>query len=190
MKKSITTKINPKKSLILFFLGSILAIMAAFFRNYLFQLAEMIQLLPQVIRLNELFDNFYTAFSVGGSGRTSAWRTAQQLITKTNYLGIGFVDYSSVATVISGSRTIAHNTFLQIAVEWGLVPAIVSLGLIGGQIIKRIHANDWLFCLLLFLNCLFSFSISLQNARLVWVLIGLLAAKKTDQRGGGDNDDG
>ncbi|EPM6862633.1 hypothetical protein [Enterococcus hirae] len=93
-------------------------------------------------------------------------------------MGIGFVDYSSVALSVSGSPTIAHNTFLQIAVEWGIVPAMMGMLLVFGQFVRKLLLKKWLLCLLILANIIFSFSISLQNSRLLWILVGLLVVKE------------
>ncbi len=190
-KKAMEMKFKLKNYIYLFFIGFVTVITSyLFFMSFIYHLVDTIQLLPQVSRLNELFGNFYTAFSANGSSRNSAWKTAQKLIIETHFCGIGFVDYSTVSTAVSGSPIIAHNTFFQIAVEWGLVPALVGLSVLGMQVVKNISSRDWLFCTLLLINSLFSFSISLQNARLAWVLIGLLAAEKINRQWRGEEYDG
>ncbi|BAO07260.1 hypothetical protein EMQU_1703 [Enterococcus mundtii QU 25] len=110
----------------------------------------------------------------GGSGRVDAWETAYRLIIDTHFMGIGFMDYSSVAKVISGSPTIAHNTFLQLAVEWGIGPLVVGLIFLVKQSIIELFNKNWIVVALVLGTIFFSFSISLQNSRILWILLAML----------------
>lgn len=133
---------------------------------------------PQLSRTMVLFDNFDTAVNSEGSGRTEAWHTAINIIKSTNYLGIGFVNYSDVANYISGARTIAHNTYLQLAVEWGVIPLLISIVIIFRKIIDKIVSKDWNILFIIGVSLVFSLSISLQNSRLLWCLLAILFFKE------------
>lgn len=133
---------------------------------------------PQLTRTMILFENFDTAINAGGSGRTEAWHTAINVIKSTNYLGIGFVNYSDVANYISGARTIAHNTYLQLAVEWGVLPLLISIVIIFRKIIDKIVSKDWNILFIIGVSLVFSLSISLQNSRLLWCLLAILFFKE------------
>ncbi|ENZ5625516.1 O-antigen ligase family protein [Enterococcus hirae] len=179
IQKLFRKNINVKHLVMTIMTASVLIIGTHFlFADYVSNLIARFLSIPQFVRFEGVFTNFYGAIVAGGSGRTEAWKTAQLLLTRTHFMGIGFVDYSSVALSVSGSPTIAHNTFLQIAVEWGIVPAMMGMLLVFGQFVRKLLLKKWLLCLLILANIIFSFSISLQNSRLLWILVGLLVVKE------------
>jgi len=144
----------------------------------LLEFKQIVNETPQLSRTMVLFDNFDTAVNSEGSGRTEAWHTAINIIKSTNYLGIGFVNYSDVANYISGARTIAHNTYLQLAVEWGVIPLLISIVIIFRKIIDKIVSKDWNILFIIGVSLVFSLSISLQNSRLLWCLLAILFFKE------------
>src|SRR5699024_6808621 len=135
---------------------------------------------PGFQRITELFTDFDGAISDSGSTRDIAWGNAIKLIQLSPIAGIGIGGYSKITMFLFGSPTIAHNTYLQLAVEWGLILATISIGyLIFLMIVtaydfseKRELIQKVRFMLLAFL--IGSFALSLNNARLLWVLVGAL----------------
>ena len=137
---------------------------------------------PQLSRTTVLFDNFDTAVNAEGSDRAHAWNTAISIMRSTNFLGIGFVDYSNIATYMTGSNIIAHNTYLQLGVEWGVVPLLISILMISWKIVVKVIAKYWEIVFLMLTLLSYSLSISLQNSRLLWCLVAILFTKEVKTR--------
>lgn len=141
---------------------------------------------PALERISSLFftDN---PLSGSGSGRTDAWHHAFELLKSTNGLGIGFNDYGQVAYLLFGSPVIAHNTFLQIAVEWGLLFSLLFFSYLAWQVLRGLVHRDSLTIALTIslLICLTYFlSISLNNSRIFWSFLGFWIVYLNQTKGG------
>lgn len=147
------------------------------------QLTGLIHALEQI---NPSFSRVSTVFSgdnpltANGSDRTEAWTNALQITTITSGLGIGFHEYAVVAQQLLGDGVIAHNTVLQLLVEWGLGFTFIFICYVGYQLWRgwcstsmRVRAltKAILICLM------FSMSISLNNSRVFWVFFGIWCAQ-------------
>ncbi|WP_241161918.1 MULTISPECIES: O-antigen ligase family protein [unclassified Enterococcus] len=182
-KKIISVKLQLRRlTVAVLFLGIGLSLFYLFFDQVIYTVARFTQTIPQLARLNVVFSNFNGAINDGGSGRFQAWETAEELITGTHFMGIGFMDYSAVARSISGSPIIAHNTFLQLAVEWGVLPLIFGLFFVLKASINKLLQKNWLLLFLITINLVFSFSVSLQNSRLLWIVLAMLFIKEDSGR--------
>lgn len=180
LKKFFTKSKSPAKLATLFLvISGSLTMFYVFFDSIMTDLLAFTQSVPQLERIYIVFENFSGAITEGGSGRVDAWETAYRLIIDTHFMGIGFMDYSSVAKVISGSPTIAHNTFLQLAVEWGIGPLVVGLIFLVKQSIIELFNKNWIVVALVLGTIFFSFSISLQNSRILWILLAMLFSNKS-----------
>ncbi|EME8221093.1 oligosaccharide repeat unit polymerase [Enterococcus faecium] len=129
---------------------------------------------PQLSRTMVLFDNFDAAINAEGSNRANAWHTAINIIKGTNFFGIGFIDYSDVANYMTGMNTIAHNTYLQLAVEWGIYPLVISILIVLWKILVNFINQEWKIIFMTLTTLSFSLSISLQNSRLLWCILAIL----------------
>lgn len=148
-----------------------------------------ILLLPQITGLihtlavsNPSFERVATLFSGdnplsdNGSGRTDAWYHALEITTLTSGLGIGFHNYAVVAGQLIGDPVIAHNTILQLLVEWGLGLTFIFVSYVGIQLVRSLGNPDRMARATTgaFLICLaFSMSISLNNSRIFWLFLAL-----------------
>lgn len=180
IKKILKKRLSPAKLATLFLvISGCLTIFYVFFDSIITGLLVFTQSVPQLERIYIVFENFSGAITEGGSGRVDAWETAYRLILDTHFMGIGFMDYSSVARVISGSPIIAHNTFLQLAVEWGIIPLVVGLIAVVKQSIIELSKKNWIVVALVLGTIFFSFSISLQNSRILWILLAMLFSNKS-----------
>jgi len=94
--------------------------------------------------------------------------------------GVGVGTYTGITTAMWGVGAIAHNTYIQLAAEWGLPMSLFFFATIFWQLIGstikgksgselRIVYRDIIVVFLLG-----SFAISLNNARLLWITLGLL----------------
>lgn len=137
--------------------------------------------IPSFKRIAVLFSNgLKNAISDGGSSRDATWRVAIELIKNSPFIGIGIGTYTSVSKAIYNFGHLAHNTYLQLAVEWGLPLAILFFSLVSyllikvsfGSNIKRKLNLTFRDVLLIFLFG--SLAISLNNARIFWFVLGAL----------------
>lgn len=136
------------------------------------------QTFPVFGRVEQLFTDFDGAVSSSGSVREMAWSNAINLIKLSPIFGIGLGTYSNLASSLFGSQTIAHNTYLQIAVEWGIVMSLVFICSIFYQLVKvsfQSYKDGKLVRNMLIPILVGSFSLSLNNARIFWLLLGALA---------------
>ena len=75
-----------------------------------------------------------------------------------------------------GGDNLAHNTYLQLAIEWGLINAVVFVFCLFYMLAYSIFTrrqHDAAIVLLVML--MFSMTLSLNNSRLLWFVIGLMA---------------
>lgn len=118
--------------------------------------------------------------SENGSGRTDAWLHAFTITNVTNGLGIGFHDYAIVAGQLIGDSVIAHNTVLQLLVEWGIIPTFVFICYLGYRLWQSIGTEDALLhatTMALLISFVFSMSISLNNSRIFWLFLAIWVAQ-------------
>jgi len=89
--------------------------------------------------------------------------------------GVGIGSYGKIGKIYLGSASIAHNTYLQLLVEWGTVMTTIFFGFIASLIIKTRKSDFGKYLLFLLIPLLLgSLSISLNNARIFWILLGML----------------
>lgn len=151
-----------------------------FITHFTVILGNLSQIIPGFQRVTELFTNFEGAISDSGSTRDLAWGNASQLIKLSPIIGIGIGTYSDLAMFLFGNSTIAHNTYLQLAAEWGMVLTVIFMGYLLYHMIavsyyyKEKKTDSKLVRDMLIPFLIGSFSLSLNNARLFWLLFGAL----------------
>ncbi|MEI6101442.1 MAG: O-antigen ligase family protein [Eubacteriales bacterium] len=143
-------------------------------------LQHLTETIPSLSRFGGMFGNLGSALNEGGSGRDMAWQHALQMISISPAAGVGIGVYPGIAMALFGDSTIAHNTYLQTAAEWGLVLAGIFFAYIFYAIGKvstlkqygeaNIMARDILVIILLG-----SLGVSLNNARILWLLLGAIS---------------
>jgi O-antigen ligase len=137
---------------------------------------------PQLSRVGMLITDPIGAISEGGSARESTWSGGVKIIEASPIVGIGIGTYESVNEMISGSRAVAHNTYLQLGAEWGILMSSVFLiwvvallirasrgSGVGALSVESRTVRDMIFVFLLA-----SMSLSLNNARMFWLFLGVL----------------
>lgn len=133
--------------------------------------------IPEFNRVSILFTNFTDALHAEGSTRDLSWGNALKLINLSPVFGIGVGTYSYIANYLFGSKIIAHNTYLQLFVEWGVPVALFSFSylfwLIGKSLKKAFDFKHKSFINLMLIPFIIgSLALSLNNSRLFWVLFG------------------
>ncbi|MDN6572640.1 MAG: O-antigen ligase family protein, partial [Staphylococcus equorum] len=173
--------LNKQKLTLITLFVLIFAVLFFFFVTYFTVLLdELSQIIPSFQRVTELFTNFEGAISDSGSTRDLAWGNASQLIKFSPFIGIGIGTYSDLAMFLFGNSTIAHNTYLQLAVEWGMILTVIFIGYLFYHMIaasyhsKGKNTNSKLLRDMLIPFLIGSLSLSLNNARLFWLLFGAL----------------
>ncbi|PFG30672.1 O-antigen ligase family protein [Paramicrobacterium agarici] len=141
--------------------------------------------LPQLNRIALLFStDAQDAIAGQGSGRDDAWGNALLVIQRAPFWGSGVGSYQDATAELAGSVTLAHNTYLQLAAEWGLPLAIVLFAWIAVHLFlasqrhapfleKTLNVVQLRDMVLVFL--LAGASLSLNNARMFWLFLGMLA---------------
>ncbi len=132
-------------------------------------------------RLLPLLTDFDVAIDEQGSSRALAWGTGIGIITMSPLLGVGVGTYTALAAQLSGVGVLAHNTFIQVGAEWGLVWALIFLTWVCYVLLRRPTRStvrdlqSWASARLVVMVMLFgSFAISLNNARILWVALGIM----------------
>lgn len=136
--------------------------------------------IPALNRISVIFTDFNTAVSGSGSGRDLTWSIALKMIELSPLIGIGVGTYTGLSNQYWNVNTVAHNTYLQLSVEWGLPLVMIFffyVFIIIGKVSfiqdKRTEQNiilrDMIFAFLIG-----SLAISLNNARMFWMFLGAL----------------
>lgn len=144
-------------------------------------LSRLSMYIPAFGRLSLLFSDFAKAVSEGGSGRDRTWAVALELLKLSPIFGVGAGTYTGLTRALWNYGSIAHNTFLQISVEWGLPLSLIFITTLITLVVKvslkeayRTSENIMLRDILL-VFLVGSLAISLNNARLFWIVFGALA---------------
>ncbi|SHJ33701.1 O-antigen ligase like membrane protein [Dethiosulfatibacter aminovorans DSM 17477] len=138
---------------------------------------QLVSINPVIGRIRLLFTDFNAAISANGSIRLKVWTDAIEIIKQSPLLGVGTGSYLP-ARISYGSGSLAHNTFLQIIAEWGVPFAmLLFLNMINvfSKTRKFCGSRDMIIMrdmLIVFL--LGSLSLSLNNARMLWMFFGVL----------------
>lgn len=132
---------------------------------------------PSTIRVTTLFTDFDMAVSSGGSSRDLAWSVGNGIVKLSPIIGVGIGNYSTIGNKYFGAGVIAHNTYIQLAAEWGLPLTLIFFGsivLLIAAIIKNKNKSLYLSILkdILIIFLVGSIGISLNNARFFWLALG------------------
>ena len=97
-------------------------------------------------------------------------------------MGIGLGNYIPIAEQFVHNPNVAHNTYLQLSAEWGIVITVlffvyVISTLIGSKPIllenNQANQNRQIIRDILIIFLIASVSISLNNARIFWLVLGM-----------------
>lgn len=136
---------------------------------------------PQLYRIAELFSGDIAAAAGGGSDRLNVWARGIDIVETSPVVGAGIGSYGNVVEATSGIGTLAHNTYIQIAAEWGLPLAMTLFAWIGVLLLRANSIHRPLPAEAVYLRDVIivflvgSVSLSLNNARMFWFFLGALA---------------
>ncbi len=139
---------------------------------YLYLLEEY----PVLNRIAVLFSDGSAAISAGGSSRQMVWEGGLSVIRENSILGVGIGRYIQVVEEISGIDFLAHNTYLQIISEWGLILGIILFLTCFYVCIFNFLRGDRRLAVFFFAWLIGSLSISFNNSRIFWITLGFLFA--------------
>lgn len=154
-----------------------ISIASGIFQNIIQYIATII---PAFARLEIIFTDFNAAVSEGGSCRNAVWRIALEIIKTSPIVGIGIGTYSGIAEQLFGSSAIAHNTYLQLFAEWGIPLTLILFCYIFYMVCKATFSKkttgeiNLILRDILIVFLIGSLGISLNNARLFWLIFGAL----------------
>lgn len=140
---------------------------------------NFVDTIPSIQRMTSIFQNGSQSIDDSGSDRSLVWLNAINLIKYSYGFGIGLIDYVHLGSLINGINLVAHNTYLQIIVEWGLIFAAIFVGYLIYIFVKLIKYNKdqkylYLICILGGL-LLYFMTVSFNNSRYVAFIIGVLS---------------
>jgi len=142
-------------------------------------LEQNVSAFPQLGRISILLEDPVGAISDSGSARGDAWASGLTMIGMSPWLGVGLGSYQAVNGALFGEATVAHNTYIQIAAEWGLPLSFVFFGWLASLLIRATRINDTdapgtaAVGNMLIMLLMGSFSLSLNNARMFWLFLGM-----------------
>lgn len=140
---------------------------------------NFVDMIPSIQRMTSIFQNGSQSIDDSGSDRSLVWLNAINLIKYSYGFGIGLIDYVHLGSLINGVNLVAHNTYLQIIVEWGLIFADIFVGYLIYIFVKLLKYNKdqkylYLICILGVL-LLYFMTVSFNNSRYVAFIIGVLS---------------
>ncbi|RJN31600.1 hypothetical protein D3250_05465 [Nesterenkonia natronophila] len=166
--------------LLMLMAAGVLAVMASDPERRL-ELATTFEATPALNRLAPLLIDFESGIEGGGSTRDVAWGSAVTIIEAAPLIGVGVGTYLDVSQALTGHEELAHNTFLQIAAEWGLLVAGVFVATVILLMVRRPSGVDTMHLWLknrdaVLVMLMGSMGVSLNNARQFWLILGILVA--------------
>lgn len=141
---------------------------------------KLSEFIPIIDRVSIIFKDFDNAINESGSSRESVYLTGIEIIKNSPIAGIGIGTYGSVAYALSGSYGIAHNTYIQLTAEWGIPLTIIFFSYLITYIVRAFKGKYSRFYInmvsrdILIILLLGSLAISLNNARIFWLVFGAL----------------
>jgi len=137
------------------------------------------EIVPASNRIFYLFENFEQGMTNDGSSRENVWLNSLEVINQNMIFGTGVGAYLPVSEYLTGQRVLAHNTYLQILAEWGLPLGATFFIYIfistRRYFLGKGNKDAYLIPIIMVLFS-GSLSLSLNNNRIFWLVIGALLA--------------
>ena len=111
--------------------------------------------------------------------RTEIWRASVELFRDHAFLGVGANAHAAAVVELIGRPLVAHNTFLSVLVELGIIGELLLLGLLGAAFycvlqMPRLERALWILTLAAW--CIAASSATSEYHKGTWFLWSLLAA--------------
>lgn len=141
---------------------------------------DIVSSIPSFARIQLLFTDFNAALSEDGSGRELTLKAALDLIQESPFIGVGISTYTNITSMKYSVDNLAHNTFLQLAAEWGIPLTVALFIFIFLNLLKAKTlsiSNPEIAMILrdiIIILLVGSLAISLNNARVLWLFLGAL----------------
>lgn len=141
---------------------------------------NIVSSIPSFARIKLLFTDFTAAISENGSGRGVTLDAALNIIQESPFFGVGIATYTGIAATKYSVDNVAHNTYLQLAAEWGIPLSVVlftfiSIILIKSNTVKVMNTEITIILRdIIIILLVGSMAISLNNARVLWLFLGAL----------------
>ena len=183
IERLIFRPMKPFLISVLFLLGGFVAIIFPLLYTLLETLAkEWGGLFPTIERVRVLFTDFSSAVTESGSERDGIWQVALEIIKQSPFFGVGIGTYSGLSLQLFHEPHVAHNTFLQLLAEWGIPISILFFSFVMYLVIKATISSDSgdetkILRDMMIVLLIGSMAVSLNNARILWLILGALMAK-------------
>ncbi|HDE0623003.1 TPA: O-antigen ligase family protein, partial [Staphylococcus aureus] len=144
---------------------------------YLFQLSDL-DGLPSLDRMASIFEEGFASLNDSGSERSVVWINAISVIKYTLGFGVGLVDYVHIGSQINGILLVAHNTYLQIFAEWGILFGalfiIFMLYLLFELFRFNISGKNVTAIVVMLTMLIYFLTVSFNNSRYVAFILGII----------------
>jgi hypothetical protein len=117
--------------------------------------------------------------------RIAIWKEGLEMFQERPFIGVGVGGYLNVVDPIQGERRVAHNVFLSILVELGLIGLFLFLTMIVVLVssVRFMDRDERLMWVLVFMTYLVGgFFLSWEHTKQTWLVMGLLAARAVPLR--------
>jgi O-antigen ligase len=111
--------------------------------------------------------------------RTEIWKASLEVFRDHAFVGVGADGHGAAVTKFLNRPLAAHNTFLSVLVELGVVGELLLLGLLGAACYCALQMpvlERALWILTLVVWCIGASSATMDYLKVTWFLLGLLAA--------------
>ncbi|MGG1676772.1 O-antigen ligase family protein [Neobacillus sp. NRS-1170] len=142
----------------------------------------------QFQRISLLFTNFDEAINGNGSSRLPIWMAGIHLISLSPLFGVGIGMYPAVSEKIAGIEAVAHNTYIQVYSEWGGLFATILFMYLAAILLKVTidkkikNVTNFVLRDILIILLIGSIAISLNNSRMFWFFLGVLACRISEKQ--------
>jgi O-antigen ligase len=112
--------------------------------------------------------------------RTVLWAAGLEVFRDHPFLGVGGGAYGQAIVRIVDMAYVAHNTFISVLVELGIVGGILLLILLASMfssVLRLKNVEKWLWLALLATWVTGACSVTWENRKVTWLLFGLVAAQ-------------
>lgn len=109
--------------------------------------------------------------------RITIWRAGLETFSKSPLAGIGIGSYADMSLTKTGLYFVAHNTFISVLVEQGLIGLTLfalMLGAVGARILRSDPTIRWLLMAILATWAVGGITVSTETAKETWFLMGIL----------------